>query len=933
MGFVLSKVAVDLSFTFTSLCVRAASPRFGSVHPYTPRAVPVLAALITAATMVIALPTAAQAEAAPNVKITEWMYKSEATSGEFVELTNVGDSPVDFTGWSYAASGGGAGQVPLSGFGDVAAGESVVITESAVDTFRTQWGLSNSVKIIGGVTHNIGRADDFEVYDATGTLVDQLTYNDQGSGTVKGPRTDGVSGEPKTADALGANDASQWQLSTVGDGDKAWSVTVGTATDIGSPGTSRFGSGIDPRGGGGGNPGGGDIDPNWADIHINEVSSDNGDTPVGDAIELANSGDSDVSIAGWLQIDSGTASAATAFSAHLADGSATTVVPAHGYVYFGSTKGLGSGGDGVKVYLPDGPAGTAGTLVDSVTYTAGQAGTDETHDFGAGAYARCPDGTGDFTPVTTKSFGVSNASACQAPAIDPNPGNGGGSTLPCQPEAPDPAGTLPATALTPVAWPGSTTVAIADRQCAWVTSTGPEGRDVSGLVFDPTNPNVLYAVKNKSWVFRLVKQDGLWVPDTTDGWGAGKEIFFPGNADAQTNQPDTEGLTVGPDGALYVTTERNNQANDVPLNSILRFDPTQPGTQLVATDQWNLTAEFPELHAGNKDEANLGFEGVTFVPDGYLLTNGFVDQSTGKRYRPADYPLHGTGLYFAALENDGKLYAYALNSDDTFHRVAVVDTGMGHVMDVQFDVDAQRIWALCDNTCGVTSTVLKVGATGAIVPDVAYSKPAGLPLNNLEGFAIAPNSTCVDGTKEVVWSDDGIWGTGPGTAGEGHALYSGRIACALGLGAQGPAAWVSSQVYNAGDLVSYAGKVFLAQWWTSGEVPGVNVYGSWEEMAAAADGTAIWTPSRVFTAGEVAVFNGKRYKALWWTRNQVPGGAGGPWSELPPPTPAGTYPAWSAATVYLGGEIVTYLGHTYQAQWWTSGTTPDTPRSAWKLIG
>lgn len=733
------------------------------------RAVTALAVLATAgAAMAVAPPTAAHADAAPAVRITEWMYKNEATSGEFVELTNVGADPVDLTGWSYAASGGGAGQVSLSDFGEIAADESVVVTESAVDTFRTEWGLSSSVKIVGGVTHNIGRADDFEVYDATGALVDQLAYNDQGSGSVKGPRTDGISGVPKSAAALGANDASQWQLSTPGDADKAWSVTVGSKTDVGSPGTSRFGNAVDPRA-----PGGGDT--------------------------------------------------------------------------------------------------------------------------------------------------------------------GGGPTLPCQPEAPEGTGTLPATALAPAAWPGSADVAVADAPCAWVTSTGPEGRDVSGLVVDPRDAGVLYAVKNKSWVFRLVKQDGHWVPDTANGWGAGKEIFFPGSADPQTNQPDSEGLTVGPDGALYVTTERNNQANTIPLNSVLRFDPAQPGTQLVATDQWDLTGEFPELHAGNKTEANLGFEGVTFVPDSYLVANGFVDDSTGRTYRPSDYPLHGTGLYLAALENDGKLYAYALDSDHGFHRVAVADTGMGHVMDVAFDADAQRIWALCDNTCGVVSTVLKISQTGTIVPDVAYAKPAGLPANNLEGFALAPSTTCTGGTKEVIWSDDGIWGTGPGTPGEGHALYSGRIDCDLGLGGQGvppgPPAWNRTTVYGTDNRVTYDGKVFEAQWWTSGEVPGSNVYGSWQEIATAADGTAIWTPSRVFDTGDVVVDGGKRYRAMWWTRNQRPGGAGGPWSELVPPPPPGSHPAWSSATIYVGGETVTYLGHTYVAQWWTSGTTPTTPWSAWKLVG
>ncbi len=139
------------------------------------------------------------------------------------------------------------------------------------------------------------------------------------------------------------------------------------------------------------------------------------------------------------------------------------------------------------------------------------------------------------------------------------------------------------------------------------------------------------------------------------------------------------------------------------------------------------------------------------MPDTYLVQHGFVDQSTGQAYYPSDYPDHGSGLYFAALENDGKLYAYALNADGTFHRVAVVDTGMGHVMDVQYDADLQRIWALCDNTCSVTSTVLKVDTTGAIVPDVRVrpaDATAGLPNVNIEGFAIAPNSTCVDGVKE-----------------------------------------------------------------------------------------------------------------------------------------------------------------------------------------
>lgn len=885
------------------------------------RAVAAIAATATVgAAFALAVPVAAQAADTASVTITEWMYNPVNSSGEYIEVTNLGATPVSLAGWSFDDDSRAPGTVPLDSLGTLAAGQSAIITESADATFRSEWNLGADVKILAGNGTNLGRADEINLFngpDAVANLADRLTYNDQGTGAVKGPRTQGVAGIPTTDAALGANDASQWQLAAVGDVEASWASSAG---DIGSPGKTRFATSAPAA--------------DWAGIRINEVSSDNGSTPVGDAIELYNSGATDVSIAGWLQIDSGAATAATAFSAKLADGTATASVPAHGYVYFGSGKGLGSGGDGVKLYLPDGANGTAGTLVDSVDYTAGEAGTDEGNNFGAGAFARCPDGSGAFASVKDKSFGASNAAACETqltnPADVPTP------TLNCQPEGPSGTGTLPATALTPTVWPGSDSVAVADAQCAWKTSTGPEGRDISGLIFDPSDANVLYSVKNKSWVFRLVKSGDLWVPDTSNGWGAGKEIFFPGSTDAAANQPDSEGLTIGADGALYVTTERNNSANSNPLNSILRFDPAQAGTQLVATDQWDLTAEFPELHAGNKTEANLGFEGVTFVPDSYLTGNGFVDQSTGKAYKPIDYPTHGTGLYFAALENDGKLYAYALNSDHSFHRVAVVDTGMGHVMEVQFDADAQRIWALCDNTCGVASTVLKVGATGAIVPDAAYAKPAALPANNLEGFALAPNSTCVDGTKEVVWSDDGIYGTGPGTASEGHALYSGRIDCDLQLGGQGvpkPAAWDKKKVYLTGDTVSYDGKVFAALWYTSGEAPGTKKNGAWAEIAIASDGSTLWTTTRVFNAGDVVVYQGRTFKALWYTRGTAPGGAGGPWSEIVAPTTPGGVPAWSAAAVYTAGDRVSYQGHIYQAQWYTSGTTPSqTPYGVWKLI-
>lgn len=239
-------------------------------------------------------------------------------------------------------------------------------------------------------------------------------------------------------------------------------------------------------------------DANGADVTINEVSSDNataaqmaaGD-PMGDAIELYNKGDAAVDLTGWKQIDSGAASSATTFGPIYVNGSttpaSTMTIPAHGYAVFSSRAGLSSGGDGVKLYLPD------GTLVDSLTYGAGEAGIDEAADPDntIRSVAACPDGSHTYLKVTSYSFGASNAAAC-ATGVALGSSTGPTSDVPCTTEAPS-ATTDPVAGA--VAWPGSQDVAVADGVCAW--DGGGTQQDLSGLVFDPTDPNILWAVKNK----------------------------------------------------------------------------------------------------------------------------------------------------------------------------------------------------------------------------------------------------------------------------------------------------------------------------------------------------------------------------------------------------------------------------------------------------
>jgi hypothetical protein len=572
------------------------------------------------------------------------------------------------------------------------------------------------------------------------------------------------------------------------------------------------------------------LDPNWANIVINEITSDNDDNPqltdtlapallaalntagkARDLVELYNKGDQAVDITGWKQIDSGGAASATVFSGRVFDvnGNPITSIPARGFGVFQSGQGLGSGGDAVKIYLPD------GTLVDSVSYGAAQAGYDESIDPGGlgptstteiyHTLSRCPtDGAGAINTnsndpgspwysVKVASIGSSNDSSCDT-STDPTaavryyneqPPTGLPGT--CAPSAP--SGSDVIAVPDAVAWPTSDGVTTVDNPCEFITAQDPTGNDMSGLVFS-SDGSVLWGAQNKNHLWKLIKDPATrnYLPATDNDWGNGKGITFAGT-DPAVSQPDDEGLTVGGNGDLFVTSERDNHNSNVSRDEVLEYDPTAAGTALAPVRQWDLTSEFvPSVLAAGGEDSNLGFEGVTYVPDSFLTAHGFRDQHLDKTYDPADYPLHGAGLFFLALEKNGHVYAYALNSDGSFNRVADIDTGIdgtSAIADLQFNADDQGIWTQCDNDCGVVASLLRIGTDGNFTRLASYNRPAGLPDTNLEGFAIAPASSAVNGKREVVWSDDGIYGDGNAwnsdhtgnlpSAGWGHALYSGTI--------------------------------------------------------------------------------------------------------------------------------------------------------------
>ncbi|GAA3283782.1 chitinase [Paenarthrobacter aurescens] len=101
----------------------------------------------------------------------------------------------------------------------------------------------------------------------------------------------------------------------------------------------------------------------------------------------------------------------------------------------------------------------------------------------------------------------------------------------------------------------------------------------------------------------------------------------------------------------------------------------------------------------------------------------------------------------------------------------------------------------------------------------------------------------------------------------------------------------------------------------------------------------IWTPVATYAQSDRIVWQGNVYEAKWWTKDDVPNDpvpdrAAAPWKLIGPvlpgdrpqpevTVPAGTYPAWSATTVYRKGDRVMLDQHVFEAKWWVQTQSPE----------
>jgi len=105
-----------------------------------------------------------------------------------------------------------------------------------------------------------------------------------------------------------------------------------------------------------------------------------------------------------------------------------------------------------------------------------------------------------------------------------------------------------------------------------------------------------------------------------------------------------------------------------------------------------------------------------------------------------------------------------------------------------------------------------------------------------------------------------------------------------------------------------------------------------------------WSASAVYVGGDRVSHVEHTWRAKWWTQNEEPGTTGqfGVWEDLgacegdtlPPPGGECVDPPWSAAAVYVGGDRVSHDGRTWRAKWWTQGEEPGvTSSGVWEDLG
>ena len=132
-------------------------------------------------------------------------------------------------------------------------------------------------------------------------------------------------------------------------------------------------------------------------------------------------------------------------------------------------------------------------------------------------------------------------------------------------------------------------------------------------------------------------------------------------------------------------------------------------------------------------------------------------RATGSTFDAANYPnAVAGGVFFVALEDNGHVYAYVLNEDETVMQIADIDAKLGGAMALDYDTYEKKLWVAADD--GYGNRMAQITLNGTAEPKIVHVLPASgvnTKANN-EGFAIASAEYTVNGQRPVYKFCDGV---------------------------------------------------------------------------------------------------------------------------------------------------------------------------------
>ncbi|WP_460802029.1 exo-alpha-sialidase [Microbacterium sp. GXF6406] len=337
------------------------------------------------------------------------------------------------------------------------------------------------------------------------------------------------------------------------------------------------------------------------------------------------------------------------------------------------------------------------------------------------------------------------------------------------------------------------------------------------------------------------------------------------------------------DGALdaTITGSRDDAGRDLATDPYavgdavpyaFRVDNTGPLTATVVPTAGALAPFLPEHGAGNCRYRDLApAAGYTCGTPRYTVTQDDLDRG----FFEID-----TEWRMEAVGQSAKEFSVASGEVDVIERapaLAVATTGVWN------DANGNGFADTADSvewTTTVTNTG-NVRLDGVTAGDIEIGALAAGESAALDAVTVALTGADIDAGRVVAASVAASGTNGSLTA----DTVADEVAIELPAAPEEPgaAAWNPRAIYGAGDVVTHKGSTWKAAWWSWNETPGKSPYGAWQEISTDADGNAVWTASRIFTAGEKVVHKGEEYQARWWTRNQAPGSGWwifSPWKAL-----------------------------------------------------